>query len=212
LQKVEYSPIAKSINGLTTYSTVELNTYSRSIVLELKENRSRSAYQFVAKHLAFLINDITLEQQLSCISLIPLPSPRANLYKRGYNHLQLLIKNIQNFMIKEMNVDKGSFVSSNFKLTYSRKVAEQRGLSAAQRQVNLFGSMKVQSSGIKKIVTLASKGSHLSLHNSSTQLILVDDVLTTGSTMREAYRALKEANIEPLCGVSFASTPYLQGK
>lgn len=60
-------------------------------------------------------------------------------------------------------------------LTLNRTIADQAGLSAAARRANLYGAMTA----------------HPGLRGRA--VVLVDDVLTTGSTLRECRRALERA-------------------
>lgn len=61
----------------------------------------------------------------------------------------------------------------------ARPIRDQRSLDSQGRQVNVIGSLRVR------------RGSSLP----SGPIIIVDDVLTTGSTLREATRALTEAGM-----------------
>lgn len=72
--------------------------------------------------------------------------------------------------------------------TITRHV-DQRGLGAAARAANVRGSMRARRSG------------------QGAEVILVDDVTTTGATLDEAARAVTAAGFTVLCGVTLAATP-----
>lgn len=76
-------------------------------------------------------------------------------------------------------------------LAVERRSADQRGLDAAQRIENVSGSMSARRRG---------RGE---------QVVLVDDVLTTGATFDEAARALGDAGFEVVSAVALAATPRL---
>lgn len=67
-------------------------------------------------------------------------------------------------------------------LELSRRVLDQSGLHRDERATNLAGAFRV---------TSQVRG----------ELILVDDVVTTGATLREAYRAVKSQGLESVGSV-----------
>jgi len=69
-----------------------------------------------------------------------------------------------------------------------RNTRTQTGLSREQRQRNVKGAFEFTGK-------LSLKGK---------RLLLVDDVLTTGSTMRECARTLKTAGADRILGVTLA--------
>jgi predicted amidophosphoribosyltransferase len=66
-------------------------------------------------------------------------------------------------------------------LSITKKVIDQSGLSETKRNANLFGAFEV----VKPF-------------RPTSAIIIIDDVITTGSTLREAVRALKERNLTVL--------------
>lgn len=72
-----------------------------------------------------------------------------------------------------------------------RRVTSQKTLGATERATNVAGSMRAKRSLVGR------------------SFVLVDDVLTTGATMEEAARAVREAGGEVVCGVTLAFTPRL---
>jgi predicted amidophosphoribosyltransferase len=73
-------------------------------------------------------------------------------------------------------------------LTQGRRVADQAGLGAAARQQNLAGAFRLR----RPISTGAA--------------VLVDDLVTTGSSLAEAARVLREAGIPVLGAATVAAT------
>jgi predicted amidophosphoribosyltransferase len=68
-------------------------------------------------------------------------------------------------------------------LTHTRKVRDQSSLDAKARIENLAGSMKA-------------------MRYLSGKAILIDDLVTTGATLAEAARALREQGIEVVAAVT----------
>ena len=68
-------------------------------------------------------------------------------------------------------------------LSHIRKVKDQSSLDAKRRLLNVEGSMK-------------------SLRYLSEKVILIDDLVTTGATLHEGARALRENGIEVIAAVT----------
>lgn len=97
--------------------------------------------------------------------IVPVPTDPVRLRRRGYNQAQLLAE----YIGKELGME----VVCALKRRERRR--PQTGLNAKQRRENLVGCMAADS-------TVSGK-----------RVLLIDDVYTTGSTAREAARALLEA-------------------
>lgn len=74
-------------------------------------------------------------------------------------------------------------------LIQSRSAPRQKSLSAVDREHNREGIFRARP------------------HVRGKRVVVVDDVVTTGSTMREAIRALRDAGAIVECGVAIAHTP-----
>jgi predicted amidophosphoribosyltransferase len=75
-------------------------------------------------------------------------------------------------------------------------VADQSGLGAVQRAANLAGSMRVRPAAREA----------LSRVRAPVSLLVCDDVLTTGSTAREAQRCLEDSGLRVRAVVTVAAT------
>jgi predicted amidophosphoribosyltransferase len=74
------------------------------------------------------------------------------------------------------------------------EVADQAGLDAAGRAANLAGSLWCPSAGLLRVAGDAAR------------VVICDDVLTTGSTAREAQRALEAAGVHVAAIATVAAT------
>jgi predicted amidophosphoribosyltransferase len=105
--------------------------------------------------------------------LVPIPSSRSSQRRRGRSFMVELVRHISDQTGIQM-VDC---------LELSRRVLDQSGLHRDERATNLAGAFRL---------TSQVRG----------ELILVDDVVTTGATLREAYRAVNSQGFHAVGSVS----------
>ena len=111
--------------------------------------------------------------------LIPVPLEKNKLKSRGYNQAEELAKELSKILQIPLMTD----VLIKIKGTLS-----QISLSAEKRQKNIKGAFLVKNSEkIKK-----------------KKIFLVDDVYTTGATMEECSRVLREAEAKSVWGIAVA--------
>jgi len=117
------------------------------------------------------------------VALVPVPSRAAVVRRRGHDPL-LRITRRAAAILRGTGVQTGAV-----QLLRSVRAAEdQAGLGAAARASNLAGSMTCPRGAATRRLGTASGAPPL--------VVVVDDVITTGSTVREAQRALEEAGVE----------------
>ena len=124
------------------------------------------------------------------VVLVPVPSSRASVRRRGHDPTLRLAEEATR-TLPAMSGLRPACVRA---LIHRRGVADQAGLSATERATNLRGAL------------------YSPLDLTGHRVIVVDDVLTTGATLTEATRALREAGAEvPVCAVIAATQRHSGG-
>lgn len=112
--------------------------------------------------------------------IIPVPISKKRMKQRGYNQSELIIKECA-------KLDKDIRVCTNilYKIKNSKP---QSSLNKEQRKINLKGAYELKNSE-----TIINK-----------KVLLFDDIYTTGSTLEECAKVLKEARAYEVSVLTFA--------
>ncbi len=119
------------------------------------------------------------------VTLVPVPSSRRVVRRRGHDPLLRVTRAAAASLRRQGREARVSRL-----LHVVRRAEDQTGLSAAARHANLAGTMRARSRGVEAVV-------------------LVDDVVTTGATTREAQRALEAAGVQVTGIAAVAATRRL---
>jgi ComF family protein len=112
--------------------------------------------------------------------IIPVPISKGNLQQRGFNQTEVLGAQIAHDLKLKSDADT---------LVRIKETPSQRELSREEREKNLLFAFD-----IKDKTKISRKN-----------ILLVDDVYTTGSTTRECARVLLEAGAERVCVITWAT-------
>ena len=114
--------------------------------------------------------------------IVPIPLDYFREWKRGFNQAALL---------SDIIGERLNLPVAEQRLRKVRRTKDQTKLDPFEREANMRGAFRVDSD------TLAGK-----------RILLVDDVVTTGTTLREARRALNEAGADAILALTVAAAGY----
>lgn len=130
------------------------------------------------------------------ILLVPIPSSGAGWRRRGFDPVAALLGS----MAREKRLPPGVVVAPllGARARPPWRNSRQKGLGRSARRSNVQGSMKIRPRMVRKFLPTAKPSSYL--------VVLADDVLTTGSTLREAVRTLEKWGFSAHAAVVVAAT------
>ncbi len=143
--------------------------YSSGSVFAFKYEGKQSYARFYVRALLYFYGDWI--RQIGPDQLVPVPLSREKLRSRGFNQAGLLAEGLG----EELNIPvntKG--------LVRVRDTAAQKTLGKDERRMNISGAFSGRAKefeGVRKV-------------------LLIDDIYTTGSTVRACTKALKEAGVK----------------
>ena len=166
--------LAKPPRIARSRAAVAYDDISRGIAIRLKYGRKVALAKTMARYMAPLVGDAD-EARL----LVPVPLHRTRLWRRGFNQSMLVAR--------ELSIRLG-IPSASFAIRRIRRTPPLKGMSALQRRKAVSGAFRVRDKS-----AIAGK-----------TIILIDDVLTTGSTAEACARVLKRAGAARVELVSWA--------
>jgi ComF family protein len=135
----------------------------------------------VAELLAGMMARAGAELAGSCDVVVPVPLHRRRLFSRRFNQSALLAERIARLSGRDYEPSA---------IERTRRTRHQVGLSSAERRRNVSGAFRVQQHNRPLV--------------EGRQVLIVDDVMTTGATANACARACRRAGAESVDVLSFA--------
>lgn len=161
------------VHNIKVHSAILYSPTASKIILAAKENGLRGADLLLVDAIVHVLKRANFDSLN--VRLVPVPSSRSNSRRRGRNFMSNLCHEVS------LRTD----IPISPVLELARKVKDQSGLSAKARAVNMQGAFTIASG-------VYPRG----------DLILIDDVVTTGATVAEAARALNSHGFHLLGSVT----------
>jgi predicted amidophosphoribosyltransferase len=167
------------------YSAVLYSPVAKRIILSAKENGIKAADELIIKALSHSLHLLLRDFEVGV--LVPAPSRQSSNRKRGRDFLSEITHSIA----REESLECVDL------LIHNRKIKDQSELNAQQRIENIYQALAINRN---KLPTLGV----------DTDVILVDDLLTTGATLLEARRALELRGIRVIAAITACLAPPLR--
>ena len=167
------------------YSAVLYSPVAKRIILSAKENGVKAADELIIHALTHSLHLLLRDFEIGI--LVPAPSRKSSNRKRGRDFLSEITHSIaESEALESMDL-----------LIHTRKVRDQSGLSAHDRNENIYQALAIDRNKLPSLGV-------------DTDVILVDDLLTTGATLLEARRALKARGIRVIAAITACLSPPLR--
>lgn len=171
----------------------------KCMVWNIKYKRSKKALEIGGYALQRYISETfdLANNESQQILLIPIPISTRRKNERGYNQCELLINEIIKF-----NIDNSSKKLIFSKNLLKRKIHRDRQ-TLKNRNRRLEDAKKIFEIELSELqrIEFATK---LPITADNLQVIVIDDVVTTGSTMKEAVELLSSIGFKNVSGISLA--------
>jgi predicted amidophosphoribosyltransferase len=132
------------------------------------------------------------------LGLVPVPSHPAVVRRRGHDPVLAMSRHAAAWLRSA-----GIPASVLPLLRVTSRPDDQAGLGAEARAANVHGRFAVRARSVR---LLRSRGTGGRVARPQAVLVLVDDVITTGATLREAQRALEAEGLRPAGAAAVAAT------
>ena len=169
------------LKAIFSYKTVLCRQAIWEIKYRANKKLLRAFSQLLYEFILDELDDLDTFNNFKNIVLLPIPSSPRRRREKGFNQCVLLIREL--VKIDEERNGNNFDLRENFLLKKTDTPHQTKVSNRKKRLENLTGAFSVNMSAWPDF--------------GNNSFILIDDVITTGATMTEAFRALTEAGINP---------------
>lgn len=170
-----YNKKEEALCGGRLISVCRYNNKTSPIVIGAKKHRDGSKISFMAYT---LVQRITESYDTLPDIIVPVPLFHADKLKKGYSHTEKICGEISEI----------TGIPTVTAVAKTRKTAQQKTLTRNERQTNLKDCFAVTDAAVLD-------GKHI---------LIIDDVTTTGATLSEIYRTIKDCENCECHAIDFA--------
>jgi len=184
----------RKLSGLFSALPYKEKTLTRKLIYQFKyqpylKDLAKTLASILVEH--FVISGKNTDEIWANSVLIPVPLDKKKLKTRGYNQSEELAKELSNILQIPVISDI---------LIKIKPTKPQMELSKEQREKNLEGAFSIISSADAGLLHRSPASADIR----GRKIFLVDDVYTTGSTMSECAKTLKQSGAKSIWGICIA--------
>lgn len=177
---------ARNINAIYDYR----DPIIKKVVWELKYKNKKVYAEILGKNMydemLEEISNLNIFSRGSPILIIPVPLSNKRIKERGYNQSELIAKAMINLSSPKIMQLENNIITKD-----KETLPQARIINRNKRLANIKGAFKFKNENMKNYV----KGK---------TIIIVDDVTTTGGTIHEIMKLLKDAGVKKVVGFAVA--------
>ncbi len=175
-------------NGLNSQYTCYSAFVYKDKIRELIHFYKFQKKVYLSKVIAKILYDLIVEKMPQIVDspekfeLVCVPCHCFRVFKRGFNHMSLVCKELQKLL--KIKFNQKLIIRSKYTPSLYNKTKKER-------EAIINGCFKIKNSKTK---------------NTNTKIILIDDILTSGTTMKECIKTLNDNGFENVYPFTVAST------
>lgn len=168
--------------GLSIFVPFHYSGVRRQVLYRFKDHGDFSVAPTLVTALTAGLDEVATHVDVIPRVAVPIPSRRAAHARRGFSPSLYLLQRAATRARHRLRIEP--------LLIDERMGRGDKGLGAADRRASVAGAFRVHG------------------HDGGEPVVLVDDVVTTGATMREAAITLMHAGVQVVAGVAVAGTQF----
>lgn len=173
IEELSLSPVL-TINGIKIFSCTHYAKEMQKLIRGVKYHNKKDLAFFQAKFMYEYF--VKIVGQNAKFTIIPVPLHRKRFKQRKYNHMELVANELSKLSGWEVRTDL---------IKRIKETKPQYKLKKPQREENLKNAFKVYPDNYD-----------------GSDLLIIDDILTTGSTLREMILTFQRSGITKLTGLT----------
>lgn len=169
----------------------------RHLIWAIKYKKSLKAAEIAGKSLARVL--FMYSQVATPLILVPMPITKRRRRERGFNQCELIVDSIQKAVAERFPTDSKSIIVSDLlirKLHTSRQTLKDRE-ERLESATDIFAVNETEAAHLHRFRNGPEK-------DPPYLILVIDDVITTGSTIKDAIITLRTAGFEKAFGMSVA--------